>query len=131
MIKNRNVKIIEAYQKGSTTTEIGKKFKLTEARIWQIVNREQNYCLRHSKVFLTTCPYCAIEDEYKAIYEEATEPQLVEIGKGLAKIGRAKEGVLKKRIFVRIMRERFGHSFTSIGRMLAIDHTSVMNLYYN
>lgn len=131
MIKNRNQKIIETYQKGLSTTEVGKKFKLSEARVWQIVNREPNYCLRHSKYFLSTCPYCSIEDEYKAIYTEATEQELFEIGKGLSKLGRAKEGVLKKRIFVRIMREKFGHSFVSIGRMLRIDHTSVMNLYYN
>ena len=130
MVKYRNQKIVSLSSRYSIT-DLSKKFKLSEARIWQIINQEPNYCLRHSKYFLKFCPYCAIEEEYQRIYLKAKIHDLVTIGKELSKMGRQKEAVLKKRIFTRIMKNHHGYSFSSIGRLLKMDHTSAMNLYYN
>jgi Mor family transcriptional regulator len=129
MIKNRNQKILTMREQGITLGELSKKFKLSIERIRQIVSFEPNYCVRHSKSFLNNCPYCEIELTYKEIYSQKDLESLLKEGKKLSSLGREKVNVLKKRIFVNILRDKYKHNFSAIGRILKKHRTTITNLY--
>lgn len=116
--------------KNATFEEISKKFKLSSERVRQIVTKEINFCLKHYTGFKQSCVYCITENDYKEKLSPLTLDQLIIEGKKLSLIGKTREDILKKRIFTNIMRDSFGCSFSSIGRILDKDHTTIMNLYY-
>lgn len=131
MIYKRNSKVIEMRNKNATLGEIAKKFKLSTERVRQIVSFEKNYCLNHNTSFTDRCGYCDIEKTCRDNYLDFNRKELLDEGKELAKLGRYREDIIKKRVFVRIMRDTFGFSFSGIGRILKKDHSTILNLYHN
>lgn len=131
MIQRRNQKIHEMHSKGISLADISVKFKISPERVRQIVSFEPNFCLKHSKYFKTTCPYCEIGFIYEQMYSGYSLSQIIELGEELSKLSRNKEDVLKKRIFVKLMRDKFKYSFARIAKVLKKDHTSIINLYTN
>lgn len=122
---------MEMYEKGISINKIANKYKISGSRVRQIINNEPNYCVRHSKYFEVRCPYCETESIYKQIYEKSSEVDLIVLSKDLEDSDRSKQAILRKRIFVRVIRDKYKYSFSKIGRLLKKDHTTIMNLYYN
>lgn len=117
--------------KGMTISEISQKFKISAERVRQVLVFEPNYCLKHSKYFKDICPYCEVEITYKEMYQNRSLDELEILGKELRKLKRDKVEVIKKRIFTRIMKDKYNFNFSEIAKLLRKDRTTIMNLYYN
>ncbi len=123
--------MFEMRENGSTLEEIAQKFKLSSERVRQIITREPNFCVKHSRAFFDSCSYCVLEAEYKKLVKDLTIQEVCEIAASISPKGRAMEEVLRRRLITRVLRDRYSYSFPAIGRLLKRDHTSIMNLYYN
>jgi len=131
MIYKRNNKIFDLHSKGLSFADISKQVKLSPERVRQIITSEPNFCIRHTKTFLNSCPYCFLENEYREQISKLDIQELIKEGKTLSKLGRTNLEILKKRMWARIIREKYDLSYGSIGRILKKDHTTVMNLILN
>lgn len=121
---------MELNEKGISIDEIAKRFKLTGSRIRQILSNEPNYCIKHSKYFKNKCSYCGVEESHKKYLSNCKEDGLVKLAKSLSKRGKNKEEIIKKRIYIKILKNKYGYSFSKIGRLLKRHHSTIMSLYY-
>lgn len=128
--QKRNYKMFEMRNKGSTFEEIAKRFKLSSERIRQIITNEPNFCIQHNSHFSTVCPYCFIESEYEEKLSKLSIKELIDEGKKLSKTRRIRLEMVKKKIFIRLLRNKFKYSFVGLGRLLKRDHTTIMASYY-
>lgn len=116
---------------GATLEQISNKFKISSERVRQILTREPNFCIKHSKAFSDTCKLCILEAEYKTRLSKMNQNTIINETARIPTTGRDNEIVLKRRIITRVLKDRYKYSFKGIGRLLKRDHTSIMSLYYN
>ncbi len=126
----RNKQMFNMRNKGLTFGNIAKKFKLSAERVRQIITLQPNYCVKHSYHFLNSCPYCFLEDEYKEKLSTFSIKQMHNEAKRISKFGRKRLEIIRKKIFIQIMKDKFRYSFSGIGRLLNKHHTAIMALYY-
>lgn len=123
--------MFEMRETGATLEEISKKFKLSAERVRQIITREPNFCIKHSRSFSNRCEYCVLEETYKKGLSDCDIEQVLYLSKRISPTGRAMKEIIQRRLITRLLRDKYKQSFGAIGRLLKRDHTSIMNLYYN
>lgn len=123
--------VLHLRSEGATLKEIGLKHKITSERVRQIIlNKNRKRCKKHEVFFFKTCNYCRVEKEYKQHLKKfkSVDPFLGE-AVNLRPHNRIKELVIKRRLFIKVLRDKYEWSYRSIGRLLDRDHHSVINLY--
>ena len=133
--KERDTEIIKLHKgtkdkKGLTYSVLSKKYGVTSARIGQICSPKEKvyyHCKRHNKRFTKKCPFCEIDDNYLATLDD---PSVLKAEIEFLSIpNRNQKVVRKKKILVIKLIDELCFSSVKVGKLLGIDHTSVLNLY--
>jgi len=118
----RNSEIKKLHKKGFTLEKISKKFSITSERVRQIISDHKS-----KKKEL----YASIEKQYKDFLKTGlSEKQINEEAFHFTRAGRNKATIIKKRLYIRYMKDKHKLSFRKIGILLGRDHTTIIDLYY-
>lgn len=133
-MKTRSEKIKALRDKNKTYREIGKVFKISRQRAYQIVRDIQrgpsHYCEIHNRKYYDQCDSCVAHNEYSKKLDQLMKNGVMKEVEELTEPDRSAETIIRKKLLITVLRERYDMSFPQIGKLLERDHTSIMNLYY-
>ncbi len=125
-------KDIVTYRKTHTLKQTGLQFKMSPERVRQICLEMgfQKRCKRHDRLYYNTCSHCSVEN-YEQLLEKFGYDEICDEA-DRESMNRKRDYIsVSKRIYlIKCLINRFGISFTEIGRMLKRHPTTINYLYY-
>ena len=128
--KIRNKKIIEKIENGKNQSFVAKKYKISRARVGQILkdyNTTYYYCEKHNKKFTDKCPFCEIDNKYLEALNDLTF--LGNEIKALNVRSRKQEVVRKRKVLITKLVDEHLYPLKTISSLLGLDRTTIMYLY--
>lgn len=116
-------------KKGLTLKEIGQKFNLTSERIRQILVYETKYCSKHQRYYKKDCCYCKVEKKEKFLLKQFSKDGILDVIREARKRGRKGDQVIKRRLLVKLLKDKYKLPIFRIGKLLGRDHTTIIALY--
>ena len=128
-LKISQPKILSLRRKGLTLKKIGDKYGITQERVRQITEYKFFVCPRHKINCIEQCLRCVVEDGYGKDLKKMKMADLVMEGIRFSKLGRQKQTMIQKELYVKILKNKFSLNFNQIAKMLKRDRKTVFNLY--